>query len=91
MTNSPLPERTRPRTWKLLRRHCQIRVQDHQEVAARNFKGGKDGIGLSRARLPQRFDVELRVGGDHPLDFVPSAILRVSFNEDDLKIVRKAR
>ena len=80
-----------PEFCKLFGRHSEIRVEDHQQIATSSIECGEDRICLALARLAHRLDVILGVRHCDALDFLPGAVCRMPFDEDDFDVVGKAR
>ena len=71
--------------WKVLGRHGQVGVEDHQHVARGRGEAQAHGVALALAALAQKLRTASGVGGDLALDRGVGVVVRVPLDEDELR------
>ncbi len=68
---------------QVLRRHGDVGVEDHQNVAGRRVESAADRVVLPRSFLLEQLAISLRVRRDRALDGGVGVVGGVAFDEDD--------
>jgi hypothetical protein len=71
---------------EVLRRHRQIRIQDHQDITGGQRESFSHGIAFPRSILHQQSDIPVGIGLHNTLDFFDRSVGRMTVHENNFLV-----